>query len=204
MLRFYNTLHVYIIMPYIIIVFLLVVIGVGFTFVQQRNIEFTTNIPTTEIPKQENPVRDASTQPSPAQPQPEKVLTDEVTTGEPVIAKEVSPTPERTVPAPVVAESNNEYKDGTYSAQSTYRTPDGTYTMDVVVRLNDDAIASTEVTFDAKGMESGYSKRFLGSYQSLVSGKDIGDINLSRVGGSSLTTKAFNTALSAIKSQAVL
>lgn len=47
-----------------------------------------------------------------------------------------------------------------------------------------------------------YQNRFQSAYRPLVIGKNIDSISLSRVGGASLTTNAFNAALHAIKEQA--
>ena len=46
-----------------------------------------------------------------------------------------------------------------------------------------------------------YSARFLANYKTEVVGKKLSDVSLSRVGGASLTSKAFNAAIDAIKTQ---
>ncbi len=74
--------------------------------------------------------------------------------------------------------------------------------MNVSVTVNNDEVTASTLSFDADGSRDGYSKRFSGGYQSQVLGKELGNITLSRVGGASLTTAAFNSALSNIKSQA--
>ncbi len=47
-----------------------------------------------------------------------------------------------------------------------------------------------------------YQGKFASGYKSQVIGKALSDISLSRVSGSSLTSKGFNKALETIKSQA--
>jgi hypothetical protein len=74
--------------------------------------------------------------------------------------------------------------------------------MTVGLTVKGDTVTNSTVTYDSEGARSSYSKRFNSGYQSQVIGKDLGSINLSRVSGSSLTTAAFNNALSSIKSQA--
>ncbi len=74
--------------------------------------------------------------------------------------------------------------------------------MNVSVTVQNDKVTGSSISFDAKGADSGYSKRFAGEYQSQVIGKELGSVNLSRVGGASLTTNAYNSALADIKSQA--
>jgi hypothetical protein len=72
----------------------------------------------------------------------------------------------------------------------------------VNLTVADDKITNSSINFDSKGARDGYSKRFSSAYQSAIIGQDLGSASLSRVGGASLTTKAFNSALDSIRSQA--
>lgn len=194
-------------MPYIITVIALIVVGVGFTFTQQRGDEIviaptnqtdteSVSIETPSTPQLGTPVAIESTTTK------EKNEDKKSAPAEAVIEEAIKD-PE-ILPEPAPLRNDYTYKDGTYNAQNTYRTPEGTYTMDISIRVIDDIVATTDITFDAKGAESGYTKRFLSNYKSLVAGEDLEKISLSRVGGSSLTTKAFNTALNAVRAQAAL
>lgn len=95
------------------------------------------------------------------------------------------------------------YKDGTYQVIGNYVSPGGPREIDVTVTLQNDII--TDSTFVGKA-DDPMSKRFQGefgdNYQSQVIGKNIDEIILTKVSGSSLTPKGFNDALSKIKVQA--
>jgi uncharacterized protein with FMN-binding domain len=95
------------------------------------------------------------------------------------------------------------YKDGTYSADGVYQTPDNQEEIGVTLTLKNNII--TEANVEEKGILA-TSKRFQGEfisgYKPMVIGKNIDEVNLSKVSGSSLTPKGFNDALSKIKEQA--
>jgi uncharacterized protein with FMN-binding domain len=108
-----------------------------------------------------------------------------------------SPTPTAT------AAPSSTYKDGTYKATGTYRSPGGTEKLGVTITIKGDTVTDSAVTNGATeptGRE--YQTEFIAAYKSFVTGKAIDDISLSRVSGSSLTSGGFNDALSQIKSQA--
>lgn len=99
--------------------------------------------------------------------------------------------------------STGNYKDGTYNAEGSYRTPGGEESIDVKVTLADGVISDVTVTQNASGGEAEeYQSKFSTSYKSEVVGKKIDEVSLSRVAGSSLTPLGFNTALDTIKSDA--
>jgi hypothetical protein len=186
-------------MPYFVVVIALVVIGVGFTFLNP-NTKITVAPDNFEIPTNEAEAELHDVEPS--------NTTTDITKVEAEVKSENTKVPEVEVATASVVETsaptehNSTYADGTYQTQNSYRTPEGTYQMNVALTVADDIVTLSTVTFDSKGAKSGYSKRFNDSYSSYVVGKALGDINLSRMGGSSLTTKAFNTAIAAIKDQA--
>lgn len=199
-------------MPYFITVLALVVIGVGFTLFNQQedlaNTEANTTpteiVSTEEIPSTTSPSvptdttvnTPTQTPTEPAAPAPQNTPSSP----QPSPTQPTTPTPPKApAPAPVPAST---YTDGTYYATKSYRTPDGTYEMTVGLTVKGDTVTNSTVTYDSEGTRSSYSKRFNSGYQNQVIGKDLGSINLSRVSGSSLTTAAFNNALSSIKSQA--
>ena len=95
------------------------------------------------------------------------------------------------------------YADGTYSAEGSYRTPETTETIDVTITLESDVITAVEVTGDPQAPQSQqYQSRFIGGISDEVVGKNIDEISVSRVAGSSLTSGGFNEAVAEIKSEA--
>ena len=95
------------------------------------------------------------------------------------------------------------YTDGTYSAEGQYATPESVETVDVTITLADDVITAVEVTGDPQARESQeYQSRFIGGIQDEVVGKNIDEISVSRVAGSSLTSGGFNQAVESIKTEA--
>ena len=111
-------------------------------------------------------------------------------------AKESAPTPEASVPA-------SDYKDGEYSSQTTYLTPKrDEYGIAVSLTLSKDIVTGATVTYSQGAEKDQNAQRFEAAYKAQVIGKDIDTLNLSRVGGASLTTGAFNNALVSIKADA--
>ncbi len=95
------------------------------------------------------------------------------------------------------------YKDGEYSAQGTYSYHSGTESIGVTLTLKDGVVESVEVEEMAKAPTSKVMQAdFAANYKSEVVGKNIDEINLGKISGSSLTPKGFNDALSQIKAQA--
>lgn len=104
---------------------------------------------------------------------------------------------------PSTTPSTSKYKDGTYSAVGSYRSPGGPDEIGVNVTLKDDIITTVSITpmpHDPTSKE--YQAKFASGYQSLVLGKDISSVKLSAVSGSSLTPIGFNDAITKIKAQA--
>ena len=96
--------------------------------------------------------------------------------------------------------TTSEYKDGTYTATGTYDSPGGTEAIKVTVTLADDKVTATSATAGATDPQSQeYQADFISGYKSLVVGKSLDSVHLSKVSGSSLTSTGFNSALSSIK-----
>lgn len=95
------------------------------------------------------------------------------------------------------------YQDGTYQATSKYISPGGEREIAVSVILKDGVV--TDSTFEGFATDPA-SKRFQGEFaegfKPLVVGKNIDELNLQKVSGSSLTPKGFMDALESIKTQA--
>lgn len=109
--------------------------------------------------------------------------------------------------APVVsttpAITNGTYKDGTYKAIGNYVSPGGAESIDVSITLKGNVITEAEVVSKAERSTSKQmQKQFISGYKAQVIGKNINEVNLTKVSGSSLTPRGFNEALDEIKAQA--
>lgn len=103
------------------------------------------------------------------------------------------------VPAPVASD----YTDGSYTTSVTYFTPmQSEYHLDVTLTLASDVVVDANIVYSNGAEKDPNAQRFEAAYQAEVIGMDIDSLNLSRVGGASLTTGAFNDALAKIKVQA--
>jgi len=95
------------------------------------------------------------------------------------------------------------YKDGTYSADGTYTSPNGQETVGVELKLAGDKVSAVNITVHPSNPNT---KKFQGEFASGIAaqivGKDIDELNVSKVAGSSLTSGGFNEAVEQIKSQA--
>ena len=95
------------------------------------------------------------------------------------------------------------YKDGTYSATGSYSSPGGRESIKLTVTIKDGVIVSTRLDEKASNGEAKeYQDDFDNGHKTLVVGKNIDEVSLSRVAGSSLTSNGFNDALDEIKSDA--
>ncbi|MFV0374746.1 hypothetical protein [Microbacterium sp.] len=118
-------------------------------------------------------------------------------------ASDTTPAPD----APASTESTTgggTYRDGTYSGEGSYVTPEGNMeTVQVTVALADDVVTSVEVAGDPQKHESQeYQAKFIGGISDVVVGVDIDELSVSHVAGSSLTSGGFNQAIEQIKSEA--
>lgn len=103
----------------------------------------------------------------------------------------------------VAATSTTSFKDGTYSASVDYFVPHGSNTLTANVTIKDGKITAVTANDKYSDNESAmYIDSFENTLQSSVVGRDIGALSLSRIGGASLTTQAFNDALNTIRNNA--
>lgn len=132
----------------------------------------------------------------------EPVVVD-VPTPKPTPAPTPTPTP-APVPTQASVASNNTYKNGTYTQTVSYRVPEGANeSITVSLTIKDDVVTALTYSADAKKRESAkYQDRFGGLVENLVVGESLDSISLSRVGGASLTTRAFNTLVDQIQYEA--
>jgi uncharacterized protein with FMN-binding domain len=95
----------------------------------------------------------------------------------------------------------SKYADGTYTATGRYGSLPSSIA--VSVTLVDDVITAVTVTPRATDPTSlDYQTRFAQAIPALVVGRNIDDVNLSKVAGSSGTPDGFNAAIQRIKAEA--
>ncbi|WP_309065758.1 FMN-binding protein [Microbacterium sp.] len=95
------------------------------------------------------------------------------------------------------------YKDGTYTADGSYQTPETIEKISVTVTLEDSVVTDVEVTGDPQAPETeNFQGQFIDGIADEVVGKNIDELDVHRVAGSSLTSGGFNQALEKIKEQA--
>ncbi|MFJ5860463.1 FMN-binding protein [Pseudarthrobacter sp. NPDC092439] len=106
-------------------------------------------------------------------------------------------------PAAPSAASPGTYKDGTYSADGNYVSPNGTETVGVQLTLASGTVTDVKITEHPSNPNTRkFQGEFAGGIADQVVGKNIDDLNISKVAGSSLTSGGFNQALERIRSQA--
>lgn len=95
------------------------------------------------------------------------------------------------------------YKDGTYSADGNYVSPNGTETVGVELTLAAGKVTDVQITTHPSNPNTRkFQGEFAGGIAGQIVGKDIDSLNVSKVAGSSLTSGGFNDAVEQIKSEA--
>lgn len=116
------------------------------------------------------------------------------------------PDPDAVDPAPPSdggSSGTGDYADGTYTESGQYTAPSGTETVTVTITLADNAVTAVEVVGDATDPEAKlHQQMFIDGIGAMVVGKNIDELQVDRVGGSSLTSGGFNAAVEAIKADA--
>ena len=111
-------------------------------------------------------------------------------------------TPE-TPAAPPAAAGSASYKDGTFSADGNYVSPNGTETVGVTLTLAGGTVSDVQITQHPSNPNTRkFQGEFAGGIQSQIVGKSLNEIKVSKVAGSSLTSGGFNQAVEKIKSEA--
>ena len=166
-------------MPYVFALALIVIGGVVFMTTQRGSVQDTE---ITEVALEEQLPN-------------EELITESV----PVSETEISPTPETLDAEP----ENTQFIDGEYTTRTTYLTPRrDEYSLDVTLTLKDDVVVDASIDYGQGAENDPNAARFEAAYKTEVIGKPLSEISLSRVGGASLTTGAFNAALADIKADA--
>jgi uncharacterized protein with FMN-binding domain len=115
------------------------------------------------------------------------------------VTQGTTPLPETEPAAVTVAE----YADGTYTASGTYSSPAGAEHVDVSITLAGDVVTGATFTGHAENPGSvANQQKFARGYEAVVIGRNIDEIALTVVNGSSLTPTGFMEALDAIKEKA--
>ncbi len=193
-------------MPVILIVIgLAVILGLGSYMLRPED----ATAPTAEvvIPDTEKEVVTIP-QESTSTPNPETVTTDPAATPETKPAVTTPTTPVVTTPTEPIVTAPTEtstYADGVHTVTTAYTAPGSSnHTVTVSLTLTGDVVTNSFVSYggDKVSESSKYQNRFSNSYTTSVVGKSLDSIKLSRVGGASLTTGAFNAALTQIKTEA--
>lgn len=96
------------------------------------------------------------------------------------------------------------YRDGVYQANGTYESPNGRENIIVLVELADDVVTNVEITTNPTNpTTANYQGQFASGIGDLIVGRDIDELDVTVVAGSSLTGNGFREALSAIKAEAL-
>ncbi len=106
-------------------------------------------------------------------------------------------------PTPTSASVASTYTDGTYAATVSYSVPRGSNKLTAKLTISNGVVTAVSTTHDYTDRESGeFISNFDAKIKASVVGKNISSLSLSRIGGASLTTRAFTNALTAIKNDA--
>ena len=104
--------------------------------------------------------------------------------------------------APTAA-ATGAYTDGTYTESADYQAPSGTETVDVTLTLAGGVVTAVTVTGHATDPQAKiHQGEFASGISAVVVGKNIDELKVDKVGGSSLTSGGFNAAVAEIKTDA--
>jgi uncharacterized protein with FMN-binding domain len=98
---------------------------------------------------------------------------------------------------------SSNYKDGTYTAIGDYVSPGGPEQVEVTIVLKGDIVESADFVAKADLPTSKFFQdKFAAGYKEFVVGKNINEVKLDIIAGSSLTPHGFNAAIEKIKAEA--
>ena len=99
--------------------------------------------------------------------------------------------------------SASSYKDGTYTKSINYRVPNGTNSLTVTMVIKNGLVDSVKTSSNYADYESQYYiSGFENSINTSVKGKQLSSLSIGRIGGASLTSNAFNSAIKSIRTDA--
>lgn len=99
--------------------------------------------------------------------------------------------------------TGTDYADGTYTAEGSYSSPGGQQTIGVELTVADGAVSAVTVTPHATdGNAQRFQQEFASGIADEVVGRDLADLQVDKVSGSSLTGGGFNAALDEIRADA--
>lgn len=99
--------------------------------------------------------------------------------------------------------ASGSYKDGTYQAEGSYTSPGGNEKVGVSLTLAGGVVTAVTVTPESENPTGQqYQGRFASGISGEVVGKQLNELKVSKVSGSSLTSGGFNDAVDAIKADA--
>ena len=96
------------------------------------------------------------------------------------------------------------YADGSYQANGTYTSPNGSENIIVAVTLEDDIVTEVDVTTNPNNPTTEfYQSAFAEGIAAEAVGVDIDLLDVTRVSGSSLTSGGLREAIASIKADAI-
>jgi hypothetical protein len=101
-------------------------------------------------------------------------------------------------------QSTTVYKNGTYKYSQDYAVPKGgqnTLNSDITIENDVVTAISTNSTYDERDSVP-YINGFKSNISGAIVGKKLAEISVSRIGGASLTTRAFSSVLSQLQNEA--
>ncbi len=115
----------------------------------------------------------------------------------------IATSPAPTAPMSPAMTTTSAYKDGTFTASSSYYVPDGNETIAVRLTIQNGVITASSIANTQGNQNSAqYQGDFASVYKSYVVGKSIASLKLGIIAGASDTTHGFNDAVSRIAIQA--
>jgi uncharacterized protein with FMN-binding domain len=113
-----------------------------------------------------------------------------------------APTTQAATSAPATAAAGS-YQDGTYSADGNYVSPNGTETVGVQLTLAGGSVSDVVITPHPSNPNTRkFQGEFASGIKAQIVGKQLDEIKVSKVAGSSLTSGGFNQAVEKIKADA--
>jgi len=96
------------------------------------------------------------------------------------------------------------YRDGSFQANGTYQSPNGSENIIVVLELENDIVTDVEIIINPNNPTTAdYQGQFADGIGEIVIGEDIDTLDVTVVAGSSLTSNGFREALTTIKADAL-